>query len=148
MELLIGWVLFAVVVAIIARNRRRDPVGWFILSVVISPLLSLILVLALGPPALPSVRRGGKMTEAEKSCPRCAEMVRANAVICRFCGHEFEPGRDDLSDRALVRRYTYQGAKIEEFSDGTFVLHTEPRPRRFESRAALSKYLRLQPQAS
>ena len=25
-----------------------------------------------------------------KTCPRCAQTVRSAAVICRFCGHEFE----------------------------------------------------------
>ena len=29
--------------------------------------------------------------EAEKACPRCAETIKAAAVACRFCGHEFEP---------------------------------------------------------
>jgi uncharacterized protein UPF0547 len=27
-----------------------------------------------------------------KVCPRCAETVKSAARICRFCGHEFEPG--------------------------------------------------------
>ncbi len=26
-----------------------------------------------------------------KRCPRCAEVVRARARMCRFCGHEFAP---------------------------------------------------------
>jgi hypothetical protein len=27
----------------------------------------------------------------EKACPRCAERVKAAALVCRFCGHEFTP---------------------------------------------------------
>lgn len=27
--------------------------------------------------------------EAEKTCPKCAEKVKAAAKVCRFCGHEF-----------------------------------------------------------
>lgn len=29
-------------------------------------------------------------TPSEKVCPMCAETVRAEAKICRFCGHKFE----------------------------------------------------------
>lgn len=31
-------------------------------------------------------------TSAVKTCPACAEEVKAAAKVCRFCGHEFEPG--------------------------------------------------------
>jgi hypothetical protein len=26
----------------------------------------------------------------EKTCPKCAEQVKAAALICRFCGHNFD----------------------------------------------------------
>jgi hypothetical protein len=32
---------------------------------------------------------GGFRLGAEKVCPRCAEMVKAAAQVCRYCGHVF-----------------------------------------------------------
>ena len=29
------------------------------------------------------------LTETTKVCPRCAETIKAAAVVCRFCGHEY-----------------------------------------------------------
>ena len=42
----------------------------------------------------------------EKKCPQCAEMVKADAKICRFCGHQFPqvttPARMGLGKKLLI----------------------------------------------
>jgi hypothetical protein len=30
-------------------------------------------------------------TQLNKECPRCAEIIKFKAHVCRYCGHEFEP---------------------------------------------------------
>jgi hypothetical protein len=49
--MILGGILFAmmfcVVIAIIANSRGRSGFGWFFLSLIITPILSLILVLCL-----------------------------------------------------------------------------------------------------
>jgi len=32
-----------------------------------------------------------RVVELEKTCPRCAEVVKSAASTCRFCNHEFDP---------------------------------------------------------
>lgn len=48
MEFLILWFGFSIVVWIMAGNRNRSSIGWFIGSLIISPLLCAVLLLVLG----------------------------------------------------------------------------------------------------
>lgn len=41
-----------------------------------------------GSPRRP--RPAGEAGERLKQCPRCAELVRVEAAVCRFCGNPFE----------------------------------------------------------
>ena len=56
MIFLVGWLLFSGIVGVAANARGRTGIGWFLLSVIVSPLLALILVLA-----LPSINLRGRM---------------------------------------------------------------------------------------
>ena len=42
------WILFSLCVCMFARSRHRSAFGWFILSLLISPLIALILIAVLG----------------------------------------------------------------------------------------------------
>lgn len=100
MEFLLFWLGFSVIVGVAAGKRDRSSFGWFILALVISPLLAGLLVLALGDSRPAKQYQAVQVVEVEprskvfgpiveKKCPDCAEMVKADARICRFCRHEF-----------------------------------------------------------
>lgn len=79
------------------RGRRGYP--WFLLSLVASPIIGGLLLLAskdlrsqhvamtVTPPAEPERFTNGPIFE--KTCPQCAEQVKVDAKICRYCRHEF-----------------------------------------------------------
>lgn len=105
MEILIIYIGATVVVGILAAKRNRNVALWVILSLVVSPLIAGLIVLALGEAEpQPPVRyiskeeaRNWQQPGAEprvaqpetKVCPDCAEEVKAEVKICRYCRHEF-----------------------------------------------------------
>jgi len=92
LEIAFGWLFLAVVVGIIAANRGRSGFGWFLLSLVISPLIGGILVLALGAP------KSDPSSDGEhRKCPACAEWVKREAVKCKHCGELLLPAGESAA---------------------------------------------------
>lgn len=83
-EIFVFWLVLAIVVGVIAGSRNRNGFGWFILALVISPLIAGILVLALG--------------SSGKACPQCAEKVQPAAKVCKHCGHQFGAPKPSPAD--------------------------------------------------
>lgn len=89
MEIFLGWAILAVVVGVIAGNRGRSGFGWFLLSLLLSPLIGLILVLALRAPNVPVV--AGPSPDTHVKCPDCRELVLKEARVCKHCGCKLVP---------------------------------------------------------
>jgi hypothetical protein len=84
MEIFLVWIIASIIVAIIAgKARNRNGFGWFLLSLLFSPLLMVVLVLALP-------RKSSDNTQTRK-CPACAESVRREATICKHCRSQLTP---------------------------------------------------------
>lgn len=89
------WFAFSIAVGVWASNKGQGGIGWFFLSLLISPLLAGIFLAlsknlkseALLPNAITHVR-----------CVACAEFVLPAATKCKHCGETLLPQLDHSAD--------------------------------------------------
>lgn len=100
MELLGFWILSSIVVGVIANSRGRGTLTWFFVSLVISPLLGLILVLAMGRPpgSVDPANPEAPREETHTRCPDCRELVRRDARKCKHCGAALVPAGESAGE--------------------------------------------------
>lgn len=87
--LIILWLLFGIAAAVVFQNKGKDGCAGFALGFFLGPI-GLIIALVLSPDHRELEKRSLSAGEMRK-CPSCAELVRAEAQKCRFCGSDLPP---------------------------------------------------------
>lgn len=84
--LIVFWLLCGVVSAVVASNKGRSGCGWLIVGFLLGPF-GFVLSLVVSKDES-SVEKEALMSGTVKKCPYCAELIKREAIICRYCGKD------------------------------------------------------------
>ena len=96
METIVVWFALSVLAGVVAGNKGRSSVGFFMLAVFFSPLVGLLGAWVARPASVieKEKARSGKSRDY-KQCPMCAETVKQAALKCRYCGADLTQSEND-----------------------------------------------------
>jgi Flp pilus assembly protein TadB len=97
----------AFVVAYVAGQKNRSKVGFFWLSIFLSPLIGLLVAIA--------IPRGSKNANRLSQCPYCKEEIVVDALVCRHCGKELDPETQQKEVLAKVKETEADAEKGRRF---------------------------------
>lgn len=90
MAILISWLVFSLLVASYGGSKGHSAGKLFLLSILLSPLIGLLAAVLMKPNQAVLDARALSDGSMQK-CPACAELVRVDAVKCRYCGTTLRP---------------------------------------------------------
>lgn len=101
MIFILAWLVSAIAVPILARRKGRDFGRWLVVGILLGPL-AFILLLVMGSQQEVLDERAVRYGEGKK-CPECAEIVKPDALVCRYCGQKFSQDSIEECERRTLR---------------------------------------------
>lgn len=87
---LIIWVILGIFTALIAQSKGRRAWLWAILGIIGGVFAIIVIV------CMPKVKH-------VKKCPKCANEVKQEALICQHCYHDFKAAADAAQNNQRIQ---------------------------------------------
>lgn len=117
-EIVLFWIFGCIVAAVIASGKGRSVPGFLILAVFLSPIVGITAAL-IAKPNQRAVEKSQVATGRSKKCPYCAEVIKVEAIVCRYCGRDL-PAAEQVPVRAE------EAAQVDQASLGGASGETSP----------------------
>ena len=106
------WVACGIFCAVLAKNKFRDPIGWFFVGVLFG-LFALITIACLSPSEKNTKQFKNKEHE---ECPHCLEPIKRGATRCPHCQGNIPRTETSAKEGAkIVQPSEY--AEYDEYSE-------------------------------
>ena len=116
--LVIYGIAFGILSSIAVKKKNRDQLGWFVVGFLfgVFGLIAAILMDKTGEPHdQESFKSPFDASTQTKKCPDCAETIKLEAKICRFCNRRFTD--NELIQQTHAARQRYEGKERQLIED-------------------------------
>lgn len=87
---LILWISLSIATGIYSGRKGRSGLAFFLISLILSPLVGFIFAY-IARPNNSYIEQDMIKKRGYKKCAACAELIKKEASVCRYCTIDFEP---------------------------------------------------------